>query len=90
MASKAKMAPLKVEVLEKEGPETRPDRPLLDLSDAAIKKLIRSARKHGYVTHVQINELLSSEEVKSEQPFFGQLFGRASARLYTPMLVCRR
>jgi RNA polymerase primary sigma factor len=67
MASHTKMTPLKEEVLEKEGPEIRPDSPLLDLSDAAIKKLIRSANKRGYVTHVQINELLSSEEVTSEQ-----------------------
>jgi RNA polymerase primary sigma factor len=66
MASHTKMTPLK-EVLEKEGPEIQPDSPLLDLSDAAIKKLIRSAKKRGYVTHVQINKLLSSEEVKSEQ-----------------------
>ena len=42
-------------------------RPLLDLSDAAVKELIRSAKKRGYVTHDQINALLSSEEVKSEQ-----------------------
>ena len=54
-------------MLEKEGPETSPDSPLLDLSDAAVKKLIRSAKKRGYVTHDQINALLSSEEVKSEQ-----------------------
>ena len=67
MASNTKMMPLKEEVLEKEGPEIRPDSPLLDLSDAAINKLIRSAKKRGYVTHVQINELLSTEEVKSEQ-----------------------
>ena len=51
------------EVLEKEGPET----PLLDLVDAAVKELIRSAKKDGFVTHDQINELLSSEQVKSEQ-----------------------
>jgi RNA polymerase primary sigma factor len=61
------MTPLKKEVLEKEGHEIRPDSSLLDLSDAAIEKLIRSAKKSGYVTHVQINELLSSEEVKSVQ-----------------------
>ena len=42
MASNTKMTPLKEEVLEKESPEIRPDSPLLDLSDAAIKKLIRS------------------------------------------------
>ena len=51
------------EVPENEGPET----PLLDLSDAAVKELIRNAKKRGYVTHDQINTLLSSEEVKSEQ-----------------------
>ena len=64
MASKIKVTPQKEEMLEKEGPETRP---LLDLSDAAVKELIRSAKKRGYVTHDQINALLSSEEVKSEQ-----------------------
>ena len=46
---------------------TPPDGPLLDLSDAAVKDLIRGGKKRGYVTHNQINALLSSEEVKSEQ-----------------------
>src|SRR5262249_48506041 len=41
--------------------------PLLDLSNAAVKKLIRFAKKRGYVTHDQINSVLSSEEVNSEQ-----------------------
>ena len=50
-------------MLEKEGPEI----PLLDRSDAAVKELIRSAKKRGYVTHDQINALLSSDEAKSEQ-----------------------
>jgi RNA polymerase primary sigma factor len=50
-------------MLEKEGPET----PLLDRSDAAVKELIRSAKKRGYITHDQINALLSSDEAKSEQ-----------------------
>jgi RNA polymerase primary sigma factor len=54
-------------MLEKEGPVTPPDSPLLDLSDAAVKDLIRGAKKRGYVTHNQINALLSSKEVKSEQ-----------------------
>ena len=67
MASKTKVTPQKEEMLEKEGPETPPDSPLLDLSDAAVKKLIYSAKKRGYVTHDQINAVLLSEEVKSEQ-----------------------
>src|SRR3981189_3492264 len=53
---------------EQEAAET-PDTPLplRDLSDAAVKKLIRSAKKRGYVTHDQINAVLPSEEVNSEQ-----------------------
>src|SRR6516225_6964247 len=47
--------------------EIPPDRPVLDLSDAAVKALIRTAKRRGYVTHDQINALLSSEEVNSEQ-----------------------
>src|SRR5258706_854687 len=71
MASKTKAAKKekeKEETREKEASET-PDTPLplLDLSDAAVKKLIRSAKKRGYVTHDQINSVLPSEEVNSEQ-----------------------
>src|SRR5258708_24236768 len=67
MASKTEKTPQKEEMLEKDGPETLPDSPLLDLSDPAVKELIRSAKKRGYVTHVQINSALPSEEVNSEQ-----------------------
>ena len=63
MASKVKVTPQKEEMLEEEGPESS----LLDLSDAAVNDLIRGAKKRGYVTHNQINALLSSEEVKSDQ-----------------------
>jgi RNA polymerase primary sigma factor len=67
MAKKIKVASQNEEMLEKEGSETAPDSPVLDQSDAAVKDLISSAEKHGYVTHDQINGLLSSGEVKSEQ-----------------------
>jgi RNA polymerase primary sigma factor len=67
MPSKAKVTPQKDPVLAKEGPETLPDGPLLDLLDAAVKKLIRTAKKRGYVTHDEINSVLPSEEVNSEQ-----------------------
>src|SRR5258708_39114495 len=72
MASKTKAVQKekekKEEAPEKEAPEA-PDTPLplLDLSDAAVKKLIRSAKKRGYVTHDQINSVLPSEEGNSEQ-----------------------
>src|SRR5437899_8102984 len=67
MASNIKARPQEDEVPEKQAPETAPDRPPLDLSDAAVKKRIRSAKKRGYVTHDQINSVLPSEEVNSEQ-----------------------
>jgi len=66
MASKTEETPQKEE-MPKEGPETLPDNPLLDLSDPAVEKLIRSAKRRGYVTHDQINSVLPSEEVNSEQ-----------------------
>ena len=66
MASTIKVTPQKEKIPENEGSEILPDSPLLDLSDAAVKELIRSAKKRGYVTHDQINALLSSEEVNSE------------------------
>src|ERR1700742_3071832 len=67
MASKTNATPQKEEVLKREGPETPPPLPLLDLSDAAVKKLIRGAKKRGYVTVDQINSVMPSEEVNSEQ-----------------------
>jgi RNA polymerase primary sigma factor len=67
MANKTKVTPQKDKAPEKEGQETPSDSPLLDLSDAAVKKLIRSAKKRGYVTHDRINLVLRSEEVNSEQ-----------------------
>src|SRR5580700_5206406 len=67
MPSKIVVTPLKEEMPEKEGPEAQPDSPLLDLSDIAVKELIRSAKKRGYVTHDQISALLSSAQVESEQ-----------------------
>src|SRR6516164_4658874 len=67
MASTIKVTPQKEKIPENEGSETPPDRPVLDLSDTAVKGLIRTAKKCGYVTHDQINALLSSEEVNSEQ-----------------------
>ena len=67
MASSIKATPQEEKTPEKDISETAPDSPLLDLSNAAVKKLIRSAKKRGYVTHDQINSALSSEEVNSEQ-----------------------
>ena len=67
MASKTKVTPQREEALEMKRLETPPDTPLLDLSGAPVKKLIRSANKRGYVTHDQINSVLTSARVNSEQ-----------------------
>ena len=51
---------------DKDAAETS-DSPLLDLSDAAVRKMIKNAKKRGYVTYEQLNDVLPSEEVTSEQ-----------------------
>ena len=74
VASKAKSAaqksapPKDSESPDKETSET-PDAPLplLDLSDAAVKKMIKQAKKRGYVTYEQLNSVMPSEEVTSEK-----------------------
>jgi len=43
------------------------DGPVLDMSDAAVKKLIKTAKARGFVTYDELNEVLPSEEVSSEQ-----------------------
>ncbi|WP_340162360.1 sigma-70 family RNA polymerase sigma factor, partial [uncultured Hoeflea sp.] len=64
MASKVKEAADDTET-EREG--TTPDGPLLDLSDDAVKKMIKTSKKRGYVTMDELNAVLPSEEVTSEQ-----------------------
>jgi hypothetical protein len=52
---------------EERGSRDPSDSPPLNLPDAAVKKLIRSAKKFGYVAHDQINSVLPSEKVNFEQ-----------------------
>ena len=44
-----------------------PDAPLIDVSDAAVKRLIKLAKKRGYVTIDEINAVMPQEEVNSDQ-----------------------
>jgi RNA polymerase primary sigma factor len=73
MASKAKVKEKEKEVAEKDASDKdaaeTPDSPLplLDLNDAAVKKFLKSAKKRGYVTYEQLNAVMPSEEVSSEQ-----------------------
>ncbi|MFN3744628.1 MAG: RNA polymerase sigma factor RpoD [Hyphomicrobiaceae bacterium] len=43
------------------------DSPLLDLSDQSVKKLLKAGKQRGYVTYDELNAVLPSEEVSSEQ-----------------------
>ncbi len=43
------------------------DSPLLDLSDQAVKKLLKTGKARGYVTYDELNAVLPSEEVSSEK-----------------------
>ncbi|MBO0902668.1 RNA polymerase sigma factor RpoD [Jiella sonneratiae] len=63
MATKAKENEAAVE----ERSDSAPDGPLLDLSDDAVKKMIKAAKKRGFVTMDKLNSMLSSDDVTSEQ-----------------------
>src|SRR3984957_17488774 len=43
------------------------DSPLLGLTDAAVKRIIKIAKKRGWVTHEELNAVLPSEEISSDQ-----------------------
>jgi RNA polymerase primary sigma factor len=62
------MATKAAEAEDQEQPQAEPaDGPVLDMSDAAVKKLIKTAKARGFVTYDELNEVLPSEEVSSEQ-----------------------
>ncbi len=65
MAATAKTANAKTEEKDTDAPER--DSPLLDLSDQAVKRLLKTAKARGYVTYDELNSVLPSEEVSSEQ-----------------------
>ena len=43
------------------------DAALLDMSDRAVKKMIKTAKSQGFVTEKELNKVLSSEELTSDQ-----------------------
>src|SRR6202048_2624142 len=73
MASKAKTLQVKdkekddkaADAPEKDSAEA--PSPLLDLSDAAVKTMIKQAKKRGFVTFDQLNEVLPSDTTSPEQ-----------------------
>src|SRR6202012_1286566 len=73
MATKAKTLQVKdkekddkaADAPEKDSPDA--PSPLLDLTDAAVKKMIKQAKKRGFVTSDQLNEVLPSDTTSPEQ-----------------------
>jgi len=65
MATKTNKRPQKKELPQIECPGIPADPPLLDLPNAAVTKLTRSAKQPSYITRDQINSALPSEEVNS-------------------------
>src|SRR4030081_3845560 len=73
MATKAKTLQVKdkekddkaADAPEKDSPDA--PSPLLDLSDAAVKKMIKQAKKRGFGTFDQLNEVLPSDTTSPEQ-----------------------
>jgi len=48
-------------------PREEGDSPLLDLSDVAVRKMVTRAKQRGYVTYDELNKVLPSDKVSSEQ-----------------------
>ncbi|MDP4023947.1 RNA polymerase sigma factor RpoD [Methylobacterium sp. NEAU 140] len=48
-------------------PEQQTDGPLLDLSDAAVKRMVKLAKKRGYVTYEEVNEVLPEGQSDPDQ-----------------------
>lgn len=68
MATKAaNKASKETEKPESGAPEASNDSPLIDQNDAAVKKLIKVAKKRGYVTYEELNAVLPADETSSEQ-----------------------
>jgi RNA polymerase primary sigma factor len=43
------------------------DSPLLDISNAAVKKMIKDSKERGFVTYKELNKVLPPDEMSSEQ-----------------------
>ncbi len=65
--ARAQQAVQKTDDKEQAADTPERDSPLLDLSDQAVKRLLKTAKAKGYVTLDQLNSVLPSEEVSSDQ-----------------------
>ncbi|RME62025.1 MAG: RNA polymerase sigma factor RpoD, partial [Alphaproteobacteria bacterium] len=62
------MATKKAEVPDESADtEESNDAPLIDMSEASVKKMIARARERGYITYDELNKALPQEQMASEQ-----------------------
>ncbi len=66
-AAATKKAPAVKSADDGETTETVADGPVLDLSNAAVKRMIKLAKQRGFVTYDELNEVLPSDDTSSEQ-----------------------
>ncbi|KGJ10512.1 RNA polymerase sigma factor RpoD (plasmid) [Paracoccus versutus] len=52
---------------EDQKPEAKDDDPSLDMSQAAVKRMIAEGRERGFITYDQLNAVLPPEQVSSDQ-----------------------
>jgi RNA polymerase primary sigma factor len=50
-----------------EGREEQTDQPLIDSSQATVKKMLARAKERGYITYDELNKVLPPDQVSSEQ-----------------------
>jgi len=59
--------PLKPGEVEPQTAREDADSPLLDMTDVSVRKMIAKAKTRGYVTYDELNKVLPSDKVSSEQ-----------------------
>jgi hypothetical protein len=59
--------PLQDKRVSTSAPKQQSNIPSLDLTDAAARRMIKLAKKRGYITHDELDEVLPSEEFTVEQ-----------------------
>jgi RNA polymerase primary sigma factor len=67
MGERSSMATKAAAKTEKKEEREDGDSPLLDSTNASVKKLIQKAKEKGYITYEELNNALPSEEMSSEQ-----------------------
>ena len=65
--SKVKAKGAKPDPAEPQTAREDADSPLLDMSDVGVRKMIQRAKQRGYVTYDELNKVLPSDKVSSEQ-----------------------